>query len=249
MTMNAEKYLHQLKIAAIFFLMTLAVAGAGFFFLRSARITDYTVYGNRMYSDDEIVQLITEDRPLEKNAVYVFLGRPLAAQVSIPFIQRYEVELTGESSAQVVVYEKSIIGCVRYMSSYLYFDRDGIIVESSFRYITGTPVIEGLRFTQAVQYQPLPVEDPEIFSKILHLTNLLKKNKLNVDKVLYESDSSVVLFLGNVRVKLGDSSWLEEKLSVVMANLGALEGMSGTLYLDNYEPGASSYTFVFKKDE
>ena len=47
--MNAEKYLHQLKIAAIFFLMTLAVAGAGLFFLRSARITDYTVYGNRMY--------------------------------------------------------------------------------------------------------------------------------------------------------------------------------------------------------
>ena len=244
-----EKSLHKLKIAAIFFAMSLAVAAAGLYVLSSAQITDYRVYGSRMYTQEEIVSRIIEANPLDRSAVYVYLGRPRAAQAEIPFVQRYEVELTGESSAQVVVYEKSIIGCVRYMSSYLYFDRDGIVVESSFRYINGTPVIDGLSFSQAVLYDPLPVEDPEIFGRILHLTNLLKKNKLNVDKVLYESDSSVVLFLGNVRVKLGESIWLEEKLSVIMANLVTLEGMSGTLYLDNFDPGDSSHTFVFKRDE
>ena len=38
--MNAEKALHQLKIAAIFFVMTLAVAAAGAFVLRNAAVTD-----------------------------------------------------------------------------------------------------------------------------------------------------------------------------------------------------------------
>ena len=43
---------------------------------------------------------------------------------------------------------KSIVGYVSYMSSYMYFDRDGIIVESSADCLPGIPWITGLEFGQ-----------------------------------------------------------------------------------------------------
>ena len=54
---------------------------------------------------------------------------------------------------EVIIYEKSVVGYVSYMSSYMYFDKDGIIVELSLIHIygpethlkkQGTPTMGGL---------------------------------------------------------------------------------------------------------
>ena len=55
----------------------------------------------------------------------------------------------------------------------MYFDRDGIIVESSGEKLEGVPWITGLDFGQIVLYKPLPVEDPDVFQEILNLTQQL----------------------------------------------------------------------------
>ena len=133
------------------------------------------------------------------------------------------------------------------MGSYMYFDRDGIVVENSFDYLSGTPIVEGLDFKQVVLYEPLPV-DSSVFQNILSLSNLLKKYSINADKMLYESDLDVVLYLGNVRVRLGNASNLEEKINCLSGMQSGLQGLSGVLYLDSYDPDGSNTTFVFKKD-
>ena len=56
----------------------------------------------------------------------------------------------------MIIYDKSIVGYVSYMSSYMYFDRDGIIVESSPDCLPGVPWITGLEFGRIVLYQHLP---------------------------------------------------------------------------------------------
>ena len=53
------------------------------------------------------------------------------------------------------------------MSSYMYFDREGIVVESSGRKLGGVPWITGMDLGRVVLYQPLPVADSRIFEEIL----------------------------------------------------------------------------------
>lgn len=51
-----------------------------------------------------------------------------------------------------------------------YFDKDGIIVESTSETLPGVPKIAGLSFGHIVLHQPLPVEDISVFNEILNLT-------------------------------------------------------------------------------
>ena len=223
------------------------IFGGCLFFLWNERITTVMVEGNVVYTDDEIASLVFENR-LEENTLYCMLNARFGTQKEIPFVDHYEVTILDRHTCELLVYEKSIIGCFRYMGSYMYFDRDGMIVENAFSYLEGVPVVEGLEFKQVVLHEPLPVADEKVFYNILNLTNLLKKDSINVDKMLYESDLDVVLYIGDVRVRLGDSSYLEEKVGILSDLSDKLEGLSGVLYLDNYTPGGSGNTYVFKKD-
>ena len=61
------------------------------------------------------------------------------------------------------MYTKRAWWAVSYMSSYMYFDKDGIIVESSSQKLPGIPWITGLKFGHIVLYQKLPVESERGF--------------------------------------------------------------------------------------
>lgn len=56
------------------------------------------------------------------------------------------------------MFEKSVVGYVSNMSSYMYFDKDGIIVESSSEQLPGVPWITGLEYGKILLYEPLEVK-------------------------------------------------------------------------------------------
>ncbi len=105
---------------------------------------------------------------------------------------------------EVIVYDKSIVGYVSYMSSYMYFDRDGIIVESSPDCLPGVPWITGLEFGRIVLYRHLPVKDPKIFEEILNLTQQLSVYHIQVDRIRFSISGQPSLTIGQMEVTLGD---------------------------------------------
>ena len=42
----------------------------------------------------------------------------------------------------VTIYEKAVVGYINYMGCNMYFDKDGIVVESSSKLYSGVPQIE-----------------------------------------------------------------------------------------------------------
>ena len=187
----------------------LLILGGCIYYVSGLRLTQINVIGNRVYSDQEMQDLVF-DRDWKKNTLLSFLNEKLGTQKQIPFVDHYEVSILNPSGCEIMVYE-------------------------------------GLDFKQVVLYEPLPV-DSSVFQNILSLSNLLKKYSINADKMLYESDLDVVLYLGNVRVRLGNASNLEEKINCLSGMQSGLQGLSGVLYLDSYDPDGSNTTFVFKKD-
>jgi hypothetical protein len=52
-------------------------------------------------------------------------------------VEDYQLVFHGPFKVEVIVHDKSIVGYVSHMSSYMYFDRDGIIVGKLSRLSAG----------------------------------------------------------------------------------------------------------------
>ena len=129
----------------------------------------------------------------------------------------------------------------------MYFDKDGIVVETSNRQDMSVPLIDGLEFDSVVLYSLLPVADEGVFNTILDLSQNLQKYDLAVDKIHFNNDLSIVLYIGDVRVNFGFGERLGEKLHELKQLEPQLAGLSGILNMENYTEGSGYITF--KQDE
>lgn len=59
--------------------------------------------------------------------------------------------MTWPNKMNVAVYEKAIVGYISYMGCNMYFDKDGIVVESSSENYEDVPQITGLDFKSIVR--------------------------------------------------------------------------------------------------
>ena len=96
----------------------------------SVKITDFNFGGNTRYTDEEMKEMLFPNE-LSKITLYNFIRSKFKKDYNIPFIQGVDIYVTGLNSADIIVYEKSVVGCVKYMSSYMYFDKDGIVSGTS----------------------------------------------------------------------------------------------------------------------
>ncbi|MEG7529814.1 MAG: cell division protein FtsQ/DivIB [Hungatella sp.] len=212
----------------------------------SVHVTDVTVTGNSRYTDEQIIQMILQ-KEWDWNSLYCYAKDRLKAHRSIPFVEDYKIVFQGLSKIEIIVYEKSIVGYVSYMGSYMYFDKDGIIVESTNEKLEDIPWLTGLSFGHIVLHQQLPVENQKIFDEILNLTQVLSVHRLFVDKIQYDARGEATLHMGELEVVLGDSSNVSGKISELSAMLPQLEGLSGTLHLETYDETNAAMTYTFKK--
>lgn len=216
-------------------------------FLWSLRIETITVSGCVFYTEEELADYIFED-PVEKNYLYAWLNYRFGKRKEIPFLSGYTMEFSGIHEVHLTVYEKNIIGYVDYMGSHMYFDKDGTIVESSNEVWEGVPQITGLNFQYIVLYKPLPVENETAFTQILNLTQMIRKYNIPVDKIYFDSRFDATLYIGEIRVLLGDKSDMEDKMAELTGMLKELNNLSGTLHLEKYDRTAMNPAYPFIRD-
>ena len=216
--------------------------------LISTRVNKITFLGNRQYSNKELEKLIfTED--LDYNSAYAFVIDKWKPHKTLPFVDRYELHWKNPFSLDIIVYEKNIVGYVEYMSGNLYFDGDGIVVESTKKNLPGIPKITGLKFSKVSLYKTLPVEDKAVFRDILNLSASLKAENLECDHIDYDAMSNATLYMGDIKVLLGNNEDMEQKLSSLKDILPALSGRKGTLDLTKYRGRKEKEAYVFREEK
>lgn len=211
----------------------------------SFQIKTITVTGNQRYSQEQMIDTLFPDR-MSYNAVYCYLKDRLRPHEKIPFVEDYRIVFQSPRKVEIIVYEKSVVGYVSYMSSYMYFDKDGIIVESANEQLEGIPQITGLKFGQIVLYQKLPVEQNDIFQEILNLTQILSVYDMKVDRIQYNSFGEAVLFMDGIEVQLGGNESLNGKIAELNDMLPLLAGRTGVLHLEDYDETNTTAGYSFQ---
>ncbi len=198
------------------------------------KINEIQVVGNVHYTADEMKELVIGDGFLERNSLYLYLREKVRPDPVIPFVERVDVEYINNHEVSLTVYEKSLAGCVKFMDEYMYFDKDGIVLESSPKHMEDIPCIKGIHFDTMVMYEPLPVEDENFFRSILTMTQLLNKYEIPADSIRFTMQDEIILQCGEIKVLLGSGDNVEEQISELPNILQTVEGRKGTLYMKDY---------------
>lgn len=231
-----------IKILAAAAVFAVLAAGA-FYVIQTHTIQTVYVEGNVHYTEDEIKSFVMEGF-LGNNSLYLSLKYKNRGVEDIPFVDVMDVSILSPDTIKITVYEKALAGYVKYLDTYMYFDKDGYVVESSSVKTQGVPQITGLDFDHVVLGEPLPVEDDGVFANILEITQLLNKYELSADKIYFHSADEVTIYFGDVKVSVGKTGEsLEDKIMLLPDFLQQLEGKSGTLQMENFDGGNGQFTF------
>lgn len=211
------------------------------------KVDDVEYSGNVQCSNEELNQSIFKGKSANTLIYFLFHNN---STVSIPFVQKYDVEIQWPNKMKIVVYEKPIIGYINYMGCNMFFDKDGVIVESSTKTLSGIPQVTGLSFKSIVLNSKLEVPNPSIFTRIVELKQSFDKYEISVSKIYFDIENQVTIYLGDnetkdVKVLLGDSTDFVDKLFELKQIIPKLKGLKGTLHLENFTEDSSS---VFKQE-
>ncbi len=223
-------------------LIFLIAAGVGMLILSKYKVRTIYVEGNTHYTDAQIIDMVMESR-LDYYSIYLSLKYKNKEIADIPFVQEMDIKILSRDTIKIMVYEKSIAGYVEYLGRFMYFDKDGIVVESSSERTGGIPQVSGLTFESVMLYEKLPVEDDSVFNSVLSITKLLSKYELMADRI-YFSGNEMTLYFGNVRVELGTSEYIDEKVTRMHYILPELSGKSGVLDMRDYQSTEDNVTFI-----
>lgn len=205
-------------------------------------VTTVHVEGNVHYTNEEIMEMVMGGR-YGNNSLFLSLKYRDKGVDDIPFIQTMDVTIEDKDTIRISVYEKALAGYVSYLGRYVYFDKDGIVVETSTEKTAGIPQVTGLKFDHVVLHDRLPVENPEVFHEVLNISQQLKRYSMSADKIYFDQDYRVTLVFGEARVALGDSQYIDEKIMKLQYILPDLADKKGILDMREYSEDTKSYSF------
>lgn len=229
-----------ISVSLLSLLLVLAVAYI--YIITNYTVTTVYVEGNIHYTDEEIKEMVMSGAYGDNSLLLALRYRDKGID-NVPFIQTMDVTIEARDTIRINVYEKALAGYIAYLGRYMYFDKDGIVVEASTERTAGIPQVTGLKFDHVILHEPLPVDKPEVFADILNITQQLDKYDMSADKIYFSPDYQVTLMFGDARVALGNDIYIEEKIMILQSILPNLVGKSGVLDMREFSEDTKSYTF------
>lgn len=204
-------------------------------------VTTVYVEGNVHYTNEEIQDMVMSGR-MGDNSLFLSLKYRDRDIDDVPFVQTMDVNILSPDTIRINVYEKALAGYVEYLGKYVYFDKDGIVVESSDSKTDGIPQVTGLQFGYVLLHEKLPVENSEIFDEILNITQLMTKYNVSADKIYFDNNENITLYFDGIRVRVGTDEGLDEKIMRLQAILPQLSGKRGVIEMENFSEDSKNFT-------
>ncbi|WFR54998.1 cell division protein FtsQ/DivIB [Anaerocolumna sp. AGMB13025] len=217
-------------------ILCLVIIIPAFILFITCRLDTVIVEGSNHYTKEELQDKVITKKT-DRNTILLYLRYKYGKVDSIPFVEDIDIKLVNKNTVKIQVYEKVITGCIELMGEYMYFDKDGIVVESSDEKLPDVPFVTGLSFDRIILYEKLKVQQKSLFTVILNLTQLIKKFDIKVEKIQFDSSQEVTLYSGNIKILLGKRDTYDEQISELMNLLPKTKGQKITLDMRDFKEG------------
>lgn len=191
------------------------------------------IKGNTYYTEDKLKKEL-QKYYVGGNTILTYLRLKYDKEITIPFVDEIETDLTGLHSITVTIAEKDVVGCLPYMGEFICFDKDGIMVGSITKKRDNVPVVSGINYASAIFNKPISTKNDEVFALTLNLTQQIKKYKLDIDKIEFGKNLSIKLYDGDVKILLGKRTHYDEQISNLVEILPKTKGLKGVLHMEDF---------------
>lgn len=227
------------------------VIGAGILvamiaFFSYYKVDSVEVRGTSHYTDEEVKKRVLRG-PLASNSVLAPLFYSTTKTDDIIYVDAFKVTQLNRSTICISVKEKKIVGCIKYLDSYIYFDRNGIFVEGSQTRDETVPYFDGIQVNKIVMDEKLDIKGDTVLNTAVALSTIFQKNDMIPDHIQFDSSYSISLIYGDITVQLGKDENLEEKMNRVIAIVPKIQGKKGILHMESVSTDTN--TFEEEKEE
>ncbi|MDR1066179.1 MAG: FtsQ-type POTRA domain-containing protein [Clostridiales bacterium] len=197
-------------------------------------VGNVSVKGSNKLTDNYILKTVNLDEQLNifafraRNAERALKANPYVADVSI------KKNLLART-VDINVKERVVCGYVEYMSSYLYIDEDGRVLETSAQMDERLPVVVGFKPNGFIVGNILQFDgDAASFDTLVVLTRLIKKYGLeeSVAQVSLKEENNARIYINGIDVELGDTQDADEKIGMVKSIVQILANDNVKGFLD-----------------
>lgn len=236
---------NQLKITGL--IVVLLLAGVIFFFTYY-QVDEVQVMGSSHYSEKQIKKMVLRG-PMASNSILAPIIYTKKNTKDVPFVEGYTVTRLNRHTICVSVKEKDIVGCIPYLDSYIYFDRNGTFIESATERNEKIPFFDGIKVKHVIYNEELPIKDKMVMNTAVALSTIFQKNDKIPDHIEFSDDGQISLLYGDITVKLGKDEYLEDKMTRVLAILPLISDKKGILHAENVNDNSKMITLEQEKDE
>lgn len=226
-----------------------AVCLAGMiFFFTFFKVEKVEVMGNSHYTETEVREMVLTGA-FSDNSVLAPILYTKDSVEDVPFVEGYSVTRMNRSTICISVKEVKPVGCIPYLDSYIYFDRNGIFVESARERDETVPYFGGIEVEHVIKGQELPIKGTTVLNTAVALATIFQKNEMLPDYIQFDENDQVSLVYGDITVMLGPDEFLEDKMARVTAILPMISGRKGILHAESVTESVKTITFEEAQEE
>lgn len=182
------------------------------------RVKKVTVEGNTYYTQKQMAEMFQKNI-FQKNVLTFWLMDKCSLSPKLDFVREYDVTYPSLNEIHIKLYEKTIVAGIAYSNQYIYFDKDGMVLQSADKPVKGIPLFETKNLTTFTLYEKVQMEDEGLLGQIMNLANLFQHYKVEWDKVEFDENNEAFLYIHQTKVLLGKKDNYDEAISALSSVL------------------------------
>ena len=223
-------------------MLAVLLLAAMVFFFSFFQVKNIEVRGSTRYSDEEVKAMVLKGLFAENSVLApIFCSKDNVKDTF--FVDGYSVTQTSRDTIAINVREKKPVGCIPFLDSYIYFDRNGFFVEGSRNREDKVPYFSGIEVRQVVEDEKLAFRGTDILNTAVTLATIFQKEQKLPDYVEFDGKGQITLVFGMITVNLGENKYLEDKMARAIAILPKIQGRKGILHLESVKDNSKIVTF------
>lgn len=213
------------------------------------RETSVSVEGTAIYSQQEVIDRILDDKLSRRNTVYALLKNALLPKKNIPFIDSARIRLHSPGQITIELKQTPMIGYYLLAdgTNRAYFNEKGQVTDVSSVVVDALPSLGGLSAETAKRGDKIPIQDAADRESVLSVYRFFSDKSLVISDLSLGEDGKIHVRYKSLDINLGTRSNLGDKLKRVPYLLDKIADMSGTLHLENWTPDHTDV--IFEKDQ
>ena len=224
----------------IFFTALMLVLGFSF------SIKKINVINNSKNTENEIIEQIFPSK-LSRNSLFCYLTHSLFKNKNILFIDDYEIEFVNPVEINLILKEKDNYFYYSYLRINYYVNNDHMINEIRDEVHEYVPEVVNAYEMKRNKGDVVKEIGGMSVDDLILMGKTIKELKVDFPSIDIDKKDDIVFKLGNVNVRIGDTSFLELKMKRLKETFNHVREMRGELDLTTVKDKMKNERYIFKK--